>query len=178
MASRIEELEKAVDDVLREVTADEDGVLPSPSSSPIRKPLTAPASPDIRKLMSGSGSFSGVPNSPSTARYGSSGTPDIRRQVSAAAALGTPKSPDPRRHSAQGLYVPNSPDPRRHSATGIFGPLSQTVGNSTDVRRQTLPGNYVPTSPDVRKNPGAGVTNVPSSPDPRRRTDTYATGMR
>ncbi|KAL2632512.1 hypothetical protein R1flu_003991 [Riccia fluitans] len=175
MASRIEELERAVDEVLKEVTADEDGALPSPSSSPMRKALAGPMSPDVRKLMSGSASFSGVSVKEAVAKFASTGTPgqEIRRQTTAPPSLGLPgppKSPDPRRLSNPNLFVPTSPDPRRHSSQGIFG--SQGAANSPDLRR------YAPASPDVRKSSGIPLTTVPSSPDPRRRTDSFATGMR
>ncbi|KAL3695125.1 hypothetical protein R1sor_008776 [Riccia sorocarpa] len=181
MASRIEELERAVDEVLKEITTDEDGSLPSPKSSPMRKALAGPVSPDVRKLTSGSASFSGVSVKDAVAKFTTTGAPvqEIRRQLSAAPALGIPgppKSPDLRRHSSQNMYVPTSPDPRRHSSQEIFG--SQAAANNPDIRRQSLSGSLIPRSPDVRKSTGVPLTNVPSSPDPRRRTDSFASGMR
>lgn len=143
MATRIEDLERAVDDVLREVTAsDEQFVLPSPSSSPIRRAAVAPQSPDVRKFsLGGSGQY--VPVSPLLAgRYG-----PLSNQTGSG-SQNVPSSPNMRRLSGSGSYVPSSPDIRR---------------------QQSFSGSYGPNSPDVRKS----ISNVPSSPDSRRRSDTH-----
>ncbi|CAM6109177.1 unnamed protein product [Calypogeia fissa] len=138
MATRIEDLERAVDDVLREVTGSDDQfVLPSPSSSPIRRAAVAPPSPDIRKLSLGpSGQF--VPVSPIIGgRYPSGSGP----KQSSSSSQNVPSSPDVRR--ASGAYVPSSPDTRRpQSFSGSYGP------NSPDIRKAMV---NVPNSPDTRR---------------------------
>jgi heat shock factor-binding protein 1 len=112
MATRIEDLEKTVDDVLREVTGTDDHfVLPSPSSSPIRRAAVAPQSPDVRKLsLGGSGQF--VPVSPILGGRYPSGSGALSKK-STSVSQNVPSSPDFRRHSTSGTYVPSSPGTRR-----------------------------------------------------------------